>query len=70
MPAGVIHAYVKGSILEIMACSTTSPAGLTIKYIDVDLLCDILKPHGKTSADQAEYDVSTGEPRRLCHAGQ
>lgn len=45
VPAGVIHAYVRGSILEIMACSdNVIRAGLTIKYVDVDLLCDILDP--------------------------
>ncbi len=45
VPAGVIHAYVRGSILEIMACSdNVIRAGLTIKYVDVDLLCNILDP--------------------------
>jgi len=45
IPAGVIHAYVKGSILEIMACSdNVIRAGLTIKHVDVDLLCDMLDP--------------------------
>ena len=45
VPAGVIHAYVRGSILEIMACSdNVIRAGLTIKYVDVGLLCDILDP--------------------------
>jgi mannose-6-phosphate isomerase len=45
VPAGVIHAYVKGSVLEIMACSdNVVRAGLTIKHIDVDLLCDTLNP--------------------------
>jgi mannose-6-phosphate isomerase len=48
VPAGVIHAYVRGSILEIMACSdNVIRAGLTIKHIDVDLLCDILKPEAR-----------------------
>ena len=45
VPAGVIHAYIKGSILEIMACSdNVIRAGLTIKHVDASLLCDILKP--------------------------
>jgi hypothetical protein len=57
VPAGVIHAYVKGSILEIMACSdNVIRAGLTIKYIDVDLLCDILKPHAKPALIRPEYE--------------
>lgn len=45
VPAGVIHAYVRGTILEIMACSdNVIRAGLTLKHIDVNLLCDILNP--------------------------
>ncbi len=45
IPAGVIHAYVRGSILEIMACSdNVVRAGLTVKHVDVDLLCRILDP--------------------------
>lgn len=48
IPAGVIHAYLKGSILEIMACSdNVVRAGLTVKHVDVDLLCRILDPHAK-----------------------
>jgi len=50
VPAGVIHAYVRGSILEIMACSdNVIRAGLTIKYVDVGLLCDILDPKAAPS---------------------
>jgi len=53
IPAGVIHAYVKGCILEIMACSdNVIRAGLTIKHIDVDLLCAILDPNAKPSLIQ------------------
>jgi len=45
VPAGVMHAYVRGSILEVMACSdNVIRAGLTIKHVDVNLLCDILNP--------------------------
>jgi mannose-6-phosphate isomerase len=48
VPAGVIHAYLTGSILEIMACSdNVIRAGLTIKHIDIELLCDILDPDAK-----------------------
>ena len=44
VPAGVIHSYLKGSVLEIMACSdNVIRAGLTIKHIDVDLLCSIVE---------------------------
>lgn len=48
VPAGVIHAYLTGSILEIMACSdNVIRAGLTTKHIDIELLCNILDPDAK-----------------------
>jgi mannose-6-phosphate isomerase len=55
IPAGVIHAYLKGSILEIMACSdNVVRAGLTVKHVDVDLLCRILDPEAKPLCINAE----------------
>ncbi|MCX7775054.1 MAG: mannose-6-phosphate isomerase, class I [Spirochaetaceae bacterium] len=45
VPAGVMHAYLEGSILEIMACSdNVVRGGLTAKFVDVDLLCAVLDP--------------------------
>jgi len=56
VPAGVIHSYLKGSILEIMACSdNVIRAGLTSKHMDVDLLCDILDPETKPMLISPEY---------------
>ena len=56
VPAGVIHSYLKGSILEIMACSdNVIRAGLTVKHIDVDLLCNIVDLETKPLLILPEY---------------
>ncbi|KAH8051595.1 Mannose phosphate isomerase [Aureococcus anophagefferens] len=43
LPAGEPHAYLKGDCVEAMACSdNVVRAGLTPKFKDVDVLCDML----------------------------
>jgi len=43
LPPGVLHSYIHGTILEIMACSdNVIRGGLTSKHIDVELLLMLL----------------------------
>ncbi len=66
VPAGVIHAYVRGSILEIMACSdNVIRAGLTIKYVDVDLLCEILNPDAMPAPIHPDRERLAGGSRSV-----
>lgn len=61
VPAGVIHAYLSGSILEIMACSdNVIRAGLTTKHVDVELLCDILDPDAKPLVIEPHITLTQG----------
>lgn len=44
LPAGIMHAYVHGTGIELMANSdNVLRGGLTPKYIDIDELCSILR---------------------------
>lgn len=44
-PAGQLHAYLRGTVVELMACSdNVLRAGLTPKHIDVDELLAIVNP--------------------------
>lgn len=46
--AGVLHAYVKGLGVEVMAnCDNVVRGGLTAKHIDVDALVDIVDPDAR-----------------------
>lgn len=54
-PAGQLHAYLRGTAVELMACSdNVLRAGLTPKHVDVDELLAIVKPEqGDTDPIQA-----------------
>ncbi|GMO42004.1 MAG: mannose-6-phosphate isomerase, class I [Termitinemataceae bacterium] len=61
VPAGIMHAYVKGSGIELMAaCNNVLRGGLTSKYIDETELCNVLifKPYRpKIIACNDEYET-------------
>ncbi|KAH8043573.1 mannose-6-phosphate isomerase [Aureococcus anophagefferens] len=55
LPAGEPHAYLKGDCVEAMACSdNVVRAGLTPKFKDVDVLCDMLSYGMGPPAEQVD----------------
>merc|ERR1719476_872345 len=47
MPQNTPHAYLSGDIVECMACSdNVVRGGLTPKYKDIEVLCEMLKYEG------------------------
>lgn len=57
-PAGQLHAYLRGTAVELMACSdNVLRAGLTPKHIDVDELLAIVNPEQE---DTDPIDAPTG----------
>lgn len=48
IPAGVLHSYLKGTIIELMAASdNVIRGGMTSKKIDIDQLFKVLEPNAK-----------------------
>jgi mannose-6-phosphate isomerase len=48
IPAGVLHSYLKGTIIELMAASdNVIRGGMTSKKIDIDQLFNVLEPEAK-----------------------
>lgn len=70
VPAGVLHAYLEGTALEVMACSdNVLRAGLTGKHIDVPALLDITRheptpPHRTAPEPGADGTVVYRAPAR------
>lgn len=58
LTAGNLHAYLRGSGIELMAASdNVVRGGLTSKHVDVELLLDVVDP---TPLEQPVMDVSDG----------
>ncbi len=48
IPSGVLHSYLKGTIIELMAASdNVIRGGMTSKKIDIDQLFNVLEPEAK-----------------------
>lgn len=63
-PAGQLHAYLRGTAVELMACSdNVLRAGLTPKHIDVDELLAIVNPE-QEDTDPITAPVGTDGLRR------